>query len=104
MEPEGDAAAKPMIIKIEKYKEKNGHYPQSLMKLIPDYLPHYDFQAFIYQHNKAQGEKLTEYVKKGLIVAGQGDGYVLKVRFQRYSAECTYINGQRKSCRYIGHH
>jgi len=103
MEPEGDEVAKPMITQIEKYKENSGHYPDSLMKLIPDYIPNYDFQTFIYKRNKAQGDKLEEYVKKGLIIAGQGEGYVLKVRFQRYKAECTYINGKRQSCRYIGH-
>ncbi len=103
MGPEGDTAAKPMITRIEKYKENNGHYPESLMKLIPKYMHNYDFQAFKYKYNQAQGQKLEKYIQQGLIAEGQGEGYVLKVRFQRHSAECTYINGQRKSCHYIGY-
>lgn len=102
MQPEGDAIAKPMIANIEKYKENNGHYPESLIKLIPDYFAQYDFQTFHYKYNYARGEKLERYIKKGLIPIGEGEGYVLTVRFQKHTEECIYINGQRSSCHYIG--
>jgi len=102
MEPEGDAAALPMIDKLEMYKKNNGHYPKSLIKLIPEYIPRYDFQAFIYTHHFARGKDLADYLQKGLIPEGKGEGYSLVVRFQHYTGECTYINGKRKYCRYIG--
>ncbi|MFV1984891.1 MAG: hypothetical protein ACC657_15195 [Thiohalomonadales bacterium] len=104
MEPEGDAAAKPMIEKIEKYKENNGYYPESLLKLIPDYLTQYNFQAYIYKYYRARGKELEEYINKGLILKGKGDGYKLTVKFQNFTAQCTYLNGIRQSCAYIGHY
>jgi len=102
LEPEGDVVAKPMIDKIEQYKNNSGHYPKSLMKLIPEYMARYNFQAFHYEYNTARGKKLDGFVKKGLILKGQGEGYVLTVRFHKYTGECTYVNGVRQSCRYIG--